>query len=183
LICSSKEPTYRKIIDLGTGSGCIALALKKEFPGAVVKGLDLNRKVLDVAAKNAKNNQLDVEWMVGDLHDIPAISQQMDREAGFDLVVSNPPYVRESEKELMDNQVVNHEPYQALFVQDQDPLLYYRTILAFSITFLLPGGHLWVEINEKLGRETASLIKKEGFSRIKILKDIHGKDRFIHARK
>jgi len=183
LICSSKEHTYRKIIDLGTGSGCIALALKKEFPGAVVKGLDLNRKVLEVAAKNAEQNNLDVEWMLGDLHDLQAFSQQVDREAGFDLVVSNPPYVRESEKELMDNQVVNHEPYQALFVQDQDPLVYYRTILLFSITFLQPGGHLWVEINESLGQETASLFEKEGLSSIKILKDIHGKDRFIHARK
>jgi release factor glutamine methyltransferase len=182
-ILSSNDQLYSQIIDLGTGSGCIALALKKQFPEALVLGLDLSRKALSVAEQNAKLNQLDVVWMQGDLLDIPAINEQLGYKTGFDLVVSNPPYVRQSEKRLMEDQVLNYEPSQALFVDDQDPLLFYRAILAFCKTHLLEGGHLWVEINESFGKETAYLFREAGLRQVEIKKDIHEKERFIHARK
>jgi len=102
---------------------------------------------------------------------------------GFDLVVSNPPYVRQSEKRLMEDKVLHYEPSQALFVDDQDPLLFYRAILAFCNSNLLEGGHLWVEINESFGKETAFLFKEGGLRQVEIKKDIHEKERFIHARK
>lgn len=183
LIHSSQEQGYKQIIDLGTGSGCIALALKQQFPEAVVSGLDLSRKALYVAKQNAKQNQLAVYWMQGDLQDIPALKKLLDQKNGFDLVVSNPPYVRESEKQLMEDQVLDHEPDMALYVKDHDPLIYYRAIAEFCDSHLLEGGHLWVEINECFGMETASLLEKQGLKSIDIKKDIHDKERFIHARK
>lgn len=182
-ILSSQDQAYSQIIDLGTGSGCIALALKQQFPEAEVSGLDLSQKALWVAQQNAERNQLDVDWMQGDLRDIPALKEHLDQKHGFDLVVSNPPYVRESEKRFMDDQVLDYEPHQALFVDDRDPLFYYRSILAFCNSYLLEGGHLWVEINESFGKETASLFQKGGLDRVEIKKDIHEKERFIHARK
>ena len=182
-ILSSQDQAYSKIIDLGTGSGCIALALKKQFPEADVLGLDLSRQALSVAEQNAKLNHLDVEWLQRDLRDLPALKELKDQKEGFDLVVSNPPYVRESEQKLMEEQVLDYEPHQALFVSDQDPLFYYRSILYFCNTFLLKGGHLWVEINEAFGQETASLFKTGGLKQVEVKKDIHEKDRFIHARK
>lgn len=126
---------------------------------------------------------LSVEWLEGDLLAPKTIHEHLGGAMGFDLVVSNPPYVRESEKKLMDDQVLLHEPGLALFVDDQDPLLYYRAIVEFCDSYLLKQGHVWLEINEQLGTETASLFRKAGYMRVEIRKDIHEKERFIHARK
>ncbi len=182
-ILSAHGPKYRKIIDLGTGSGCIALALKHHFPEALVSGLDVSRDALSIARQNASLNMLSVNWLEGDLLNRSMLEESMDQSSGFDLVASNPPYVMDSEKNLMEARVLFYEPGRALFVKDQDPLLYYRAILGFCDTYLLKGGHLWVEINEKLGMETAALFDKAGYQLIQIKKDIHEKERFIHARK
>lgn len=172
------EPPAR-ILDLGTGSGCIALALKKAFPGASVTGLELSGPALDLARRNGLHNGIEVEWIEGDLLD-PGIQDQL---GVFDLVVSNPPYVLSEEKEQMGRNVLAYEPHAALFVEDWDPFRYYRAIADLAARNLSFGGVLWVEINERFGVETARLLNEAGFSRTMIIKDIHEKERFIEARK
>jgi len=174
----SIEP-FKRIIDLGTGSGCIALALKHHFPEAEVWGVDNSREALLVAGENGRKNKLHVNWGFLDLLHL----NPLDQWEAFDLIVGNPPYVMNSERISMAPQVLDYEPESALFVDDADPLVYYRAIAAFCKLHLAVKGELWVEINEALGKECASLYKKEGFSRVRILRDIHEKDRYIHARR
>ena len=178
-INASDTKSFRRIIDLGTGSGCIALALKQYYPDAEVWGVDINKGALKVAGENARKNKLGVNWGFLDLTDSPPLEQW----EAFNLVVSNPPYVMENERELMDSNVTAFEPESALFVEEEDPLIFYRAIAAFCTGHLEQDGELWVEINEQLGRETALLFEDMGFSEISILKDIHEKERFIHARR
>ena len=178
-ISSDFGPPGKRIIDLGTGSGCIALALKKQFPEADVSGVDLSKDALDTSTKNGDLNNLKVNWFHGDLLD----SELLKAEADFDLVVSNPPYVLKSERELMTKNVLEFEPGSALFVNDSDPLIYFRSIAAFCINKLESGGTFWVEINERFGKETARLFNKAGFEHVAIIKDIHGKERFVNGRK
>jgi release factor glutamine methyltransferase len=168
-----------KIIDLGTGSGCIALALKQIFPDAEIWGVDISRRALALAEENGRNNGLQVSWRELDLLE----ERPMVPGKPFSLVVSNPPYVMHSERALMARHVRDFEPESALFVTDEDPLIFYRAIASFCKTHLADSGELWVEINEQLGKETAKLLKKEGFGWIEILRDIHEKERYIHARK
>ncbi len=172
-------PRGKRIIDLGTGSGCIALALKKQFPEADVSGVDLSKEALEVSNKNGALNMLNVNWFHGDILD----SELLKTEADFDLVVSNPPYVLKSERELMKKNVLEYEPGSALFVNDSDPLIYFRSIAAFCMNKLKSGGLFWVEINERFGKETARLFNKAGFEHVAIIKDIHGKERFVNGRK
>jgi release factor glutamine methyltransferase len=168
-----------RIIDLGTGSGCIALALKNRFPDVHVSGLDLSLPALELASENSRANQLDVSWIHGDFLDTELAKMK----ESFNLVVSNPPYVLISEKKLMTKNVLEHEPGSALFVTDSDPLVYYRALAAFSKKKLKPGGTFWAEINERFGKETALIFNKAGFTHVAILRDIHGKERFINGRK
>lgn len=165
------------MIDLCTGSGAIALSLKQFCSKARVTGLDISSGALKVARINAKLNELEVHWLEADLLK-PDNTLSEDK---FDLIVSNPPYVRDSEKELMSSNVLNFEPHLALFVRDEDPLLFYRAIADFCLRHLKPGGHLWLEINEALGESTATLFKEKGFREVEIIRDIHEKERFIHA--
>jgi release factor glutamine methyltransferase len=179
LIRSEDQYPFRRIIDLGTGSGCIALALKQYYPDALVMGLDVSKKSISLAKQNAHQNNLEVQWVEGDLLSarlLPATDH-------FDLVVSNPPYVLESEKRLMEKHVLKHEPGVALFVKDENPLIFYQAILKFCNLHLVPGGDLWLEINESLGSDTARLFEKAGYQQVDIRKDIHDKERYIHARK
>jgi len=169
----------KRIIDLGTGSGCIALALKKQFPEADVSGVDLSKEALDISIKNGEFNKLNVNWFHGDLLD----PELLKPEADFDLVVSNPPYVLKSERELMTKNVLEFEPGAALFVNDSDPLIYFRSIAAFCMNKLESGGLFWVEINERFGKETARLFNNAGFEHVAVIKDIHGKERFVNGRK
>ncbi len=173
-----KDPIHR-IIDLGTGSGCIALALKKYFPDAEVWGVDISQEALRVAEENGRKNNLQVSWIKLDLLN-PHTLEESPR---FDLVVSNPPYVMNSEREMMPRNVTEFEPGSALFVADEDPLIFYSAIAAFCKSYLADRGEIWVEINEQLGSETASLFKKEGFSKARVLRDIHEKERYINARR
>lgn len=167
----------RRIIDLGTGSGCIALALKQYFPDAKVWGVDNSMHALSLADKNGKKNKLQVRWDKMDM------LRQHDRAKmpDFDLVVSNPPYVMDRERKLMAQHVLDFEPEAALFVPDDDPLLFYRAIASFSNKNLAVGGEVWVEINEQFGKDTAKLFEGDGFLNTRILKDIHQKDRYINA--
>jgi release factor glutamine methyltransferase len=173
-----REPPAR-ILDVGTGSGCIALALKKAFPGASVTGLELSGPALDLARMNGLRNGLEVEWIEGNLLD-PAIQDQL---GGSELVVSNPPYVLPAEKKQMERNVLAYEPHRALFVEENDPFRLYRAIADLAKRKLSSDGVLWLEINERFGSETAGYLHDAGFFRISVIKDIHEKDRFIEARK
>ncbi len=178
-IKASDKKSFQRIIDLGTGSGCIALALKQYFPDAEVWGVDINKETLRVAGENGRNNMLQVNLGFLDLLNTPPLEQW----EAFDLVVSNPPYVMKGEQRLMADNVLKFEPGSALFVEDSDPLIFYRAIASFCTKHLAEDGELWVEINEQLGKETAKLFYNEGFRRVQIMKDIHEKERFIHARR
>ena len=178
-IRSQNSEALSRIIDLGCGSGCIALAMKKLYPEAEVIGIDLSREALEISQQNGRLNNLDIRWIYGDLMD----PELLKTEAPFSLVVGNPPYVLKSERELMTNNVLDYEPGSALFVNDSDPLIHYRSIAAFCKTRLMEGGLFWVEINEQFGDETARLFRKAGFKHVAIIKDIHGKERFVNGRK
>lgn len=166
-----------RILDLGTGSGCIALALKSQFQDTEVHGLDSSTGALEVASENARNNGLVVNWMKGDI--LKGVSGS--QENGFDLIVSNPPYVLEGERSMMDTNVLEFEPGKALYVDDNNPLVFYHAIAAIWVKYLNKGGSIWVEINERFGAETVRLFKQADLENIAIMKDIHEKERFIRA--
>lgn len=162
------------IIDIGTGSGCIAIALCNHIPNARVIATDNAEKALEQAALNAKKNGATIKFVH---HDILR-EHVLDETA--DIIVSNPPYVQEKEKSQMHKNVLNYEPSSALFVPDDDPLLYYRAIHDFSLSSLKSSGILYLEINEYLAKETAGLFS-DHFRDITIMQDLQGKDRFIKA--
>ncbi|MCL2416464.1 MAG: peptide chain release factor N(5)-glutamine methyltransferase [Bacteroidales bacterium] len=162
-----------QILDICTGSGCIALALKSQLPQAIVQGFDKSKKAVDVARKNAENNALNVDFFVADIFTYEA-------EQTFDLIVSNPPYVvLHSEKSQMKENVLSYEPHEALFVDDNDPLIFYSAIANIAKKHLNPDGKLYLEINEKFGREVAELLKNNGFLDVEIDRDFFGKERFV----
>lgn len=165
------------ILDIGTGSGIIAITLKGLFPYAMVTGLDNNSGALDVAKENAQLLKQDVKFVSNDIHD-----QARWLSLGkFDMMVSNPPYVLNSERRLMHNNVLNFEPPGALFVPDNDPLIYYQAISAFAWRNLLRPGLLYLEINEQFGSDVKQLLINQGFEKCKVLKDFHDRDRFVVA--
>ncbi len=167
-----------QLLDIGTGSGAIALALKNGFPGTGVEAVDISEKALEIARENAKRHQLDVHFFQRD------ILKWKDYEwPQYDLVVSNPPYVRESEKRQMEANVLRFEPDSALFVDDADPLLFYRAIAAFAGKNLKNGGYLFFEINEHLGAAMTELLEKAGFEQVQLWPDINGRDRMMSCRK
>jgi release factor glutamine methyltransferase len=170
-------PAEPAILDIGTGSGCIALALKKEIPQAIVSAADISESALEIARKNAVIHSLDVTFSLADI-----LSWEKTHWEMADLIVSNPPYVRESEKAAMLPNVLNNEPAEALFVPDSDPLVFYRKIAQFARKFLKKNGWLFFEINENLGPELAEMLKNESFSAIKIKKDLFEKERMVRCR-
>ena len=163
-----------KILDICTGSGCIALALKSQLLHALVQGLDNSKSAVNIARKNAENNLLNVDFFVADIF-------TYESEQKFDIIVSNPPYVLHSEKLQMQKNVLNYEPHEALFVDDKNPLVFYSAIVDFAKKHLNSDGKLYFEINEKFGREVAELLKSQGFSSVEINKDFRGKDRFVNG--
>lgn len=167
------------ILDIGTGSGCIAIALANALPKCLVKGIDISEEALELARQNAAENEVSENTFF-----IKAdILKQLSFEQQFDIIVSNPPYVRESEKTAMHPNVLEHEPGTALFVSDEDPLLFYRAIAKGADKWLKPDGKIYLEINEALGKETADLFIQYGFSNSKIVKDINGRNRMVTAAK
>lgn len=165
-------------LDVGTGSGCIALALKKNFPHAVVSAVDYSEEVLKVARENAELNVLDVHFFLADI-----LYWEKQEWKNFDLIVSNPPYVRESEKTAMFPNVLEYEPESALFVSNEDPLVFYRKITELAKEKLNENGWLFFEMNENLGKEMEKLLEKNNFHAIEIKKDLFGKDRMVRCRK
>ena len=167
------------ILDIGTGSGCIPISLVKNLPGASAFGWDISRKALKVATQNALINQVKVKFQCVDL----LKTTNLNSNPGYAIIVSNPPYVTTSEKDLMQKNVTQFEPHIALFVADSDPLIFYRKISDLGIKYLNAGGHLYLEINEKLGSETVELLASKGYTNILLKKDINGKDRMIKCEK
>lgn len=171
-----------KIIDIGTGSGCIAIALAAGMQGSHIIATDNDQQILQVAKHNAQKNNVKIQFMIQDIlsSDDNNIENAIE-ENSLDIVVSNPPYVRESEKATMAKNVLDFEPSSALYVPENDPLVYYKAIAGKAKKWLKQGGRLYLEINENLSAECRNMILDEGFSEALIKKDIHGKARFIRA--
>ena len=165
-----------RVLDIGTGSGCIPIALKKQMPGAAVLSIDKSREAIEVAAKNALDLKTVIELKNIDFLD----SNQWDAIGEQDLIVSNPPYIMESEKTEMEPHVLNHEPHLALFVPDQDPLLFYRNIALFGQTHLSTNGSIYLEINQALGKAVCDLFDSMGYY-TELKQDMQGKDRMVKA--
>lgn len=164
------------ILDIGTGSGCIAIALAKNMLQAHVSGCDISPQAIETARNNAEINHIKLHFF---RHDI--LSKQLPNKQ-YNIIVSNPPYVTEHEKNLMETNVLKYEPHTALFVPDSDPLLFYRVIAAYAINSLTEKGVLWFEINETFGTETCKMLSEQGFNAI-VIKDINGRDRIVRAQK
>ena len=163
------------ILDLCTGSGCIAIALKKAFPASDVTAVDVSSKALEIARQNAKNNGVEVQFVEGDvLGGVDGLS------GSYGLIVSNPPYVRDSERAQMQRNVLDYDPALALFVPDDDPLRFYKAIATIAKNHLAENGQVVVEINEALAEETCAVFKAQGFNP-KVHEDFRGKPRWISA--
>lgn len=163
------------IVDLGTGSGCIALALCKTLDQADVEAWDVSEGALKVARKNARDNRCKIKFERRDMLSLP------EKEAPYDIIVSNPPYVRLSEKKEMKKNVLDYEPTIALYVPNDDPLLYYKRILDWGKNVLKNDGSVYFEINEYLGDDVVKLMKEEGYDSVVLKKDFTGRDRMIRA--
>ena len=171
------QKTSMRIWDIGTGSGCIAIALAKHFVNAEVIAFDVSEEALQIAKENAESNGVKVTFVHDDI-----LNPQSDYfNQPVDLVVSNPPYVCDSERAAMEANVLDWEPKQALFVPDEDPLRFYRQILALAKKQLNPDGQVWFEINERMGEEMLSLCHEMGFSNVEVLEDFAGKPRFVNT--
>lgn len=170
------------VLDIGTGSGCIAIRLKKRNHPWHVAAIDVSQAALDIAKENAAENKADVEWIEADILSKEA-SGMAQLNGSYHLIVSNPPYVRKSEKAQMHKRVYEQEPHLALFVPDEDPLIYYRAIATFAAEHLAKDGWIYFEINEALGEEVCRLLKDLGFHDVECKKDIQGKDRMCRAKK
>lgn len=167
------QPLKLQILDIGTGSGCIAISLAKYLPNAKVFALDVSAEALQMAKQNAQINEVSVEFFEADIQK----TNNLD-DSKFDIIVSNPPYVREQEKKLMKPNVLDNEPHVALFVKDTNPLLFYEAIEQFAVNNLSKKGRLFFEINEYLGQDMMALMKTN-FSNIELKQDIFKKDRMI----
>lgn len=168
---------HATILDVGTGSGCIPISLKKNLPAAAVFGCDVSEKALHTARLNAEKNETDIDFFLLDIL-APQIPGKL---PPLDILVSNPPYVTEKEKEWMQTNVLAHEPHLALFVPNEDPLKFYIALALFAQEHLKKGGKIFWEINEAYGQDCIELLEGKGFQHIQLKKDINGKDRMISA--
>ncbi|MEG2181180.1 MAG: peptide chain release factor N(5)-glutamine methyltransferase [Bacteroidales bacterium] len=166
-----------QVLDIGTGSGCIAVSLALRLPEAKVTAFDISDDALAIARENATLNNARVNFRQTDILNYDPTPEK----ALFDIIVSNPPYVCESEKEEMTDNVLKYEPHLALFVPDTDPLLFYRQIARHALTLLRPEGKLYYEINARFGRETKEMLEQLGYRDVVIIQDIHRKERMIRA--
>lgn len=175
ILASTSKKTNMTILDIGTGSGCIPIVLAKKLPESNIEAIDVSEKALEVAKRNASKHEAQIKFIQNDI--LKTVYLQND----YDIIVSNPPYVRESEKKLMHNNVLNHEPDLALYVSDKDPLIFYKKIAKLAIKGLKPNGHLYFEINQYLGTALCELLESLDFKNIELKKDIYGADRMIRA--
>ena len=169
------------ILDIGTGSGCIAIALKKNLMEAYMSALDISEGALKIAKSNASLNGVDLKFIQQNILTMNSPSS-IDR-AGekYDIIVSNPPYIRQSESSVMHKNVLDYEPHLALFVEDENPLLFYEAIANFANIYLKEKGKLYVEINEALGKDVVELLTIKGFAEIVMKRDLNGKNRMVRA--
>lgn len=171
-------PADARILDVGTGSGCIAISLAKELPDALVTAWDVSPEALSVARANARKLQADVRFVECDV-----LACQVDEVGLYDVIVSNPPYVTEAEKADMEPNVLQWEPSLALFVPDDDPLRFYRRIAVLGRDMLADGGRLYFEINRAYGREMVEMLRAMGYVGVRVEKDLSQNDRFVIAEK
>lgn len=171
------ETKQLKILDIGTGSGCIPISLKKQLPFAKISAIDISKEALTVAKKNAVLNNVDIHFILQDILKTVALDQH------YDIIISNPPYVRELEKKELKNNVLKNEPHVALFVENDNPLIFYSKIAELAKKYLNKNGLLFFEINQYLGTETIDLVNKKGLKNIQLKKDMFGNDRIIVASK
>lgn len=172
---ASEANGNESILDIGTGSGCIAVSLAHRLPEAEVTAWDISSDALAVATENSKANGCNVAFETVDILGYKPAGEQ------FDIIVSNPPYIKENEKSAMHSNVLDWEPHTALFVPDNDPLLFYRTIAQKATTMLRPGGKLYFEINRAHGKETVEMLAALGYANIELRKDFADNDRMIRA--
>lgn len=165
----------KSIIDIGTGSGCIPIALKKHLPNTAINAIDISENAIAVAKENALKNKVEIDFTIADALHLESKNFQK-----FDVIVSNPPYIALSEMEDMEANVTKHEPHLALFVADENPLIFYQKIADFALTNLKQNGVLYFEINQALAQETQELLEQKGFI-TEIIKDINQNDRMIKA--
>ena len=179
----TQHPTPLAILDIGTGSGCIPISLKANLPQANVSAIDVSEKALEVAKRNATSNKVEINFFQTNILEVEDLSQlptsNFQPPTSIDIIVSNPPYVRNLEKEEIKKNVLDYEPHLALFVEDTDALLFYRKIAQLALKNLSPHGLLFFEINQYLGKETVELLENLGFKNIELKKDIYGNDRMI----
>ncbi|MCK5705072.1 MAG: peptide chain release factor N(5)-glutamine methyltransferase [Cyclobacteriaceae bacterium] len=174
ILIDNKRPNL-KILDIGSGSGCIGITLALELENPMVTALDIDESALEVTLQNAKQHEVNMDSILDDI----LLKDQLPEQ--YDIIVSNPPYVTEMEKKYLLNNVLDHEPYKALFVPDDNPLLYYKRIVLLAKKYIKPRGKLYFEINENYGPEVAKICEDENFTHIKLVQDINGKDRILKA--
>ena len=168
-----------RILDLGTGSGCIAISLSKRLPQATVEACDISHEALEIAKENSVRNEAKVSFFHHDMLDLATPLPH-----SYNILVSNPPYIKQSEAAEMEDHVTQWEPHTALFVPDDDAMRFYRAIAEIGQTdALLPGGSIYVEINQALGEETAALFEGYGYKEVELRKDIYGNDRMVSCKK
>ncbi len=175
IVKDNVKSNHLKILDIGTGSGCIPISLKSVFKNATIAGSDISDEALETARVNAQVNNVDVTFLKAD------ISLLEPNEFNWDIIVSNPPYITETEKDEMTESVINFEPHLALFVNDKDPLLFYKLIADYATEHLVENGKLYFEINRKFGEACVKMLKEKGFKNVELRKDISGNDRMIKA--
>lgn len=175
IIASTPLSNQIKILDIGTGSGCIPISLAKNLPNAEIYAIDISSEAIKTAKNNAILNKVDIYFTEADILNTTELPST------FDIIVSNPPYVRVLEKQEMQPNVLKHEPHLALFVEDNDPLLFYDKIADLAKNHLTENGQLFFEINQYLGKETVDLLKSKGFSEIELKKDMFGVDRMTKS--
>lgn len=174
ILIDNKKPGLN-ILDIGSGSGCIGITLALEMKDSKVTSLDVDAQALDVTRQNAKQLGVEINYSLEDILQLDLMPEK------YDIIVSNPPYVTEKERQLMNNNVLDHEPHLALFVPDDEALLFYNKIVSLAKKSLNPGGKLYFEINENFGPEMLELCEKAGCAYLKLVKDLNGKDRMIKA--
>ena len=175
ILASTSKKTNNTILDIGTGSGCIPIVLAKHLPESSIEAIDVSATALEVATRNARRHEVVINFIQNDILKMDTLQND------YDIIVSNPPYVRESEKKLMRDNVLRYEPDLALYVSDTDPLLFYKQIAKLAAKGLKPNGYLYFEINQYLGAALCGLLESLDFKNIELKKDIYGADRMIRA--
>lgn len=179
IIKNHKSSQNLKIIDIGTGSGCIPITLSKHLNNALVTTIDISKEAIKTAQENAKNLKTQIQFINADIFEWEYIFSDQH----YNIIVSNPPYITQGEKQHMNQNVLAYEPELALFIEESAPLIFYDVISSFALKHLAPNGDLYFEINQYLGAEMKELMEKKGFEQVKLIKDINGADRIIHAKK